>query len=90
MPTTVHIPLKTIAFNANGTGKQAYEVRTQLQDLKIDVALFSDTRLKPHVRFYIPNYDIYRTDRGGGHKGGTAVAVKNGIPHSCVNSPPFL
>jgi hypothetical protein len=61
MPTTVHGPLKIKAFSANGIWRQAYEVRKQLRDLKIDVALFSDTYLKPHVRFYIPNYDIYRT-----------------------------
>jgi hypothetical protein len=66
---------KTIAFNANGIGWQAYEVRKQWQDLKIDLALFSDTHLKPHMRFYIPDYDIYRTDRGDEHKGGTAVGV---------------
>jgi hypothetical protein len=36
-----------------------------LQDLKIhvDVALFSETNLKPYVRFQLPNYDIYRTCR---------------------------
>jgi hypothetical protein len=45
--TTVHSSLKIIAFNANGIGRQAYEVRKQLQDLKIDVAQFSETHLKP-------------------------------------------
>jgi exonuclease III len=59
MPTTVHIPLKIISFNANGIGRQAYEIRKQLQDLKTDVALFSETHLKPHMRFYIPNYDFF-------------------------------
>jgi hypothetical protein len=57
MPTTVHRPLKIIACNANGIGRQAYEVRKQLQDLKIDVSLLSETHLKHHMRFYIPNYD---------------------------------
>jgi hypothetical protein len=51
-----------------------------LQDIKIDVALFSDTRLKPHRRIYIPNYDINRTDREDGHKGGTVIAGQKGIP----------
>jgi hypothetical protein len=55
MPTRVRRPLKIIAFNANGIGRQPYEVRKRLQDLKIDVALFSETRNKPHMRFYIPN-----------------------------------
>jgi hypothetical protein len=61
-----------------------------LHDLKINVALFAETHLKPHIRFYIPNYDIYRTDREDGHKAGTANAVKKGIPHTCVNLPPPL
>jgi exonuclease III len=35
--------VKVIAFNVNGIGRQDYEVRKQSQDLKIDVALFSET-----------------------------------------------
>jgi hypothetical protein len=53
MSTTVQRPLKIIAFSANGIGWKAYEVRKQLQDLKIDVALFAETRPKPHMRFCI-------------------------------------
>jgi hypothetical protein len=53
------------------------------------VVLLSQTHLKPHERFYIPNYQLYRTDRFLGIKGGTAVAVKKGIPHSHVDLPPI-
>jgi hypothetical protein len=42
MPATVHRPLKIIAFNDNGIGKQAYEVRKMLKDLKVDMARFSE------------------------------------------------
>jgi hypothetical protein len=59
-----------------GIGRQAYELRKQMQALKIDVALFSETHLKPHMRFYIPNYHIYWNDRLDGNKVGTALAVK--------------
>jgi hypothetical protein len=62
MPTAVHEPL-----NADGNGRQAYEVMKQFQDLKINVALFSETRLKHHMSVYIPKY-IYRTDHLDGHK----------------------
>jgi exonuclease III len=72
----VHRPRKIIAFNGNGIGRQAYEVRKQLQYLRTDVTLFPETHLKHHMRFYIPNYDIYRTDHQDGQKGGTAFAVK--------------
>jgi exonuclease III len=74
MLTTVHRLLKIIAFNANGIERQAYQVRKQLQDSKIDVALFSETRLETHMRFYIPNFDIYLTECEGGRKGGNSVA----------------
>jgi hypothetical protein len=66
MATRVHRPLKVIAFNGNGIGRQRSELSKQLQDLLIDVALFSETRLKPHERFSIPNFHLYRTDRHPG------------------------
>jgi hypothetical protein len=44
MATKVHRPLKIVAFNANGIGRQRYELSKQMQDLKIDVAVFGDTQ----------------------------------------------
>jgi hypothetical protein len=90
MPATVHRPLKIIAFSADGVGRQSYEFRKHLQDIKIDMALFSETHLKSHMRFYIPYYDIYRTDLDYGHKNETAIAVKKGILHTCTDIPLFL
>jgi hypothetical protein len=49
--------------------------------------LFSETNLKSHERFFISNYHFYRTDRHPGRKGGTAVAVRRGVPHSYVDLP---
>jgi hypothetical protein len=43
MATRVHSPLKVIAFNVNGIGRQRYELSKQLQDLHVDVALLRDT-----------------------------------------------
>jgi hypothetical protein len=54
------------------------------------VALLSETHLKPHERFYIPNYQVYRTDRFPGIKGGTVVSVTKGIPHNHVDLPPLV
>jgi hypothetical protein len=51
----VHRPLKVATFNANGVGRQAYELRKQMQSLKVDAGFFSETYLKPHMRFHIPN-----------------------------------
>jgi exonuclease III len=90
MATGIHRPLKIIAFNANGIWRQRYELSKQLQDLHVDVALFSETHLKPHEKFVIPNYFFYRTDRYPGRKGGTAVAVRKGIPHNHVDLPSLV
>jgi exonuclease III len=80
MATTVHRPLKVLSFNANGIERQRYNLSEQLQDLYVDVALVSETQLKPHERFFISNYHFYRTDRYSGRKGGTVIAVRKGIP----------
>jgi hypothetical protein len=90
MATRVHMPLKVQVFNANGIGKQRYELSRQLQDLHIYVALFLETYLKPHERFFIPNFHFYRTERYPGRKGATAVAVRKGIPLNHVDLPPLV
>jgi hypothetical protein len=50
------MPLKVLEFNANGIGRQRYELSKQLQDLNVEVVLFSETQLKYHERFIIPNF----------------------------------
>jgi hypothetical protein len=79
MANRVHRPLKVIAFNANGIWRQRYGLSKQLQGLHTDVALFSETHLKPHDRFSIPNYHFYRIDHHLDRKGGTTIAVKKGM-----------
>jgi hypothetical protein len=85
MAGTVHIPLKVVAFNANSIGRKTYELRKEMQDLKTHVAFFTEAHPKPHIKFYIPNYHIYRNDHLDGNKGGTAVAVKKRNPHTYVD-----
>jgi hypothetical protein len=87
LATTLHRPLEVRAFNANVIGRQCYEVSKQLQDLHIDLALFSEIHLKPHERFFIPNY---LTNRYPGRKGETAIAVRKCIPHNYVNLPSIV
>jgi hypothetical protein len=85
MANRSHGPLKVIQFNANGISEQFSK---QLQELHIDMALFSETLLKPYEKFYVPNYHFYRIDHQRGRKGGTAIAVTKGIPHKHVDLPP--
>jgi hypothetical protein len=54
------------------------------------VALLSETNLKSHERFYIPNYHFYCTESFPWRNGGTAVAVRKGIPHNHVDLSPFV
>jgi hypothetical protein len=42
------------------------------------------------MRFYIPNHDIYWTDRQDWHIDRTATGVKKGIPHTIADLPPLL
>jgi exonuclease III len=87
MASRVHRSLKILSFNANGILRQRHELSKQLEDLRIDVALFSETHLKPYEKFFLQNYHVYRIDRYPGRKGGTAIAVRKGIPHNHVNLP---
>jgi hypothetical protein len=54
--------LKVIALNEHCILRQHYELSKQLQDLHVDVAVFSEMQLKPRERFFIPNYNFYQTD----------------------------
>jgi hypothetical protein len=45
MATRFHRPLKVVAFNANGIGKQCFELSKQLQDHRIDGAVLSETSI---------------------------------------------
>jgi hypothetical protein len=78
-----------MAFNANGIGEQRLELNKLLQDRCVDVALLSKTYLKPHDRFFIYNYHVYRTDRFPNLKGWAAVEIRHGIPHAHVYLPPL-
>jgi hypothetical protein len=55
------------------------------------VVLLLETHLKPHERFSIKNYHIYRNDRQpGATKDGTTIAVRKGVPHSYVVLLPLI
>jgi hypothetical protein len=82
MAARAHRPLRVIAFNANGTWRRRYQLSKQLQDLYLDVALRSVTHLKPHERFFIPNYHFYWTDR---FQGEAAAAYRKGITRNFID-----
>jgi hypothetical protein len=80
MTSRVYRPLKILSFNANGILRQRHELSKQLEDLRIGAALFSETHLKPHEKFFLQNYHVYRIDRYPGRKAGTVITVRKGTP----------
>jgi exonuclease III len=56
MASRVHKPLKILSFNANGILRQRNDLSKQLEDLRIDVAMFLETNLKPHEKFFLQTY----------------------------------
>ncbi|GFW51197.1 probable RNA-directed DNA polymerase from transposon X-element [Trichonephila clavipes] len=55
-----------------------------------DLFLIQETHLRPEYSFKIPNYFCYRNDRThpAPGRGGTAILIKNCIPHYHVPTPP--
>lgn len=51
---------------------------------------YSGLKKKPSERPCHINYDFYGTDYKDGHIGGTAIAVKKDIPHTCIDLLPLL
>ena len=55
------------------------ELQNYLLENQIDILALNETFLKPKFKFHLPGYDIYKTDRLVGKKGGVAILVKKGI-----------
>jgi hypothetical protein len=88
MAIRFHRSLEVAALDANGITGQRFDLIKQLRVQHTDVVLLFETHLMPHKRFSISNYQVYGTDSHPGLKGGTAVAVMKGKPHTHVDLPP--
>ena len=73
--------LRVVAWNANSINSKLQEFKEFLARFKVDVALISETHLKPCHRANIANYSSYRNDRLTGRGGGTAIYIKHNIDH---------
>lgn len=49
--------------------------------------LISETFLKPDIKLQVPNYVVYRKDRGNTGRGGVVILLKNIISHSLLPEP---
>jgi hypothetical protein len=54
-------PSDPVQDQENGIGRQRHELSKQALDLHINVALFSETNLKPHDRFHIQNITFIKS-----------------------------
>ncbi|GFT80174.1 putative RNA-directed DNA polymerase from transposon X-element [Nephila pilipes] len=74
-----------LSWNSNRIRQKAGEFLEFVKDWKPDVITLQKTRLKPVDSFNIPNYITYRTDRISYAGGGTAILVRNRIPHHSIH-----
>jgi hypothetical protein len=79
MAASVHRPFKVMAFNANDIWMRRYELCKELQNLYRDVAVLSETHLKPHEGLLIPNYHFYRTSRFPGKRDSPQICRRSSM-----------
>nr|CAD7427247.1 unnamed protein product [Timema monikensis] len=77
--------LRILIWNANGIIHQKHEFEELLGTYGVDLALICETHLKTDQRFNITGHNIYRTDREHRKGGGTAVIIKDYLPHYRAN-----
>ncbi|KAF8788830.1 putative RNA-directed DNA polymerase like protein [Argiope bruennichi] len=71
----------TAIMSTGGIRHKYKELKYLILDWAPDVIAIQETHLRPSDNLKIPNYTSYRTDRLT-HKGcGTAILIKNSIPH---------
>lgn len=61
--------IKILGWNCQSFEPKYHETLNYLLKHKIDIALFSETWLKPNKKIHIPRYRLYRLDRQSGDHG---------------------
>lgn len=75
-------------WTANGLMHNKNELRAYLLTQNIDIAITTETHLRPSDRFKIPNYYTYRKDRKDRQGGGVALFIKKNIKHNPIPNTP--
>jgi hypothetical protein len=71
--------LRVIFWNAQSVGNKRVEIFDFLIREKIDIALISETWLKPNYSFFHCDFEVIRSDRTTGEHGGVAIVVRKNI-----------
>ena len=94
-PSTLN--LRLAYWNANGVLNKRLELTDFLHKNNLDAILINETHLQPEIKFFIPCFRTYRTDRlapsplrSGRIGGGTAILVKSSLSHSYTPIPTQL
>lgn len=77
--------LKLLQWNARGisTFSVCKQLDVLISDNNIDIVFLCETFLKPHHKFRLNGYKIYRNDRDT-HGGGVAIAINYGLVHNLL------
>jgi hypothetical protein len=70
--------LKVISWNAHSLSNKFSELSILIDKLSIDILLINETWLTSDMRFDIPGFSSYRSDR---RRGGAAIFIRSSIPH---------
>ena len=72
-----------VTWNTQGLNNKYHELELFLKQHDVDIALLTETKLAPHINFFMSGYKILRADHPSGtRQGGSAVFVKRSISHT--------
>lgn len=71
-----------INWNANGLNNKKHEFIHILKEHKIDIAFVTETHFNKNIKFKIPGYAVYRSDRDVNKRGGgVCIIAKSNLQH---------
>lgn len=73
--------LRIVTWNARSISAKKIPLADFLIRQKINLALITETHLRPEVNFSMPNFHFLRLDRrnAGNRGGGVAIIIRSGI-----------
>ena len=71
--------MNIVFWNCQGLRPKRKELQNYLLKNQNDILALNETFFKPKFKFHLSGYDIYKSDRLVGTKGGVVILVKKGI-----------
>lgn len=71
--------INILNWNACSIRNKTRELHDFLAEKEIDIAIITETHLKPEVNVFLPDYRLVRLDRTDAERGGVAVALQCNI-----------